>query len=123
MIFHNLHTLLCGIFHPNSVVIAGLFIKYAIQNIGELLGRFLISIISPGKINIIESTCKGGQSVIMAGVLAGVFPFPDNISGKILKKNVSEAAVDKPIEKVPVLIPVFKAMDYMRMIIINSLKL
>ena len=122
MIFHNLHTPLCGIFHPNSVVIAGLFIKYAIQNIGELLGRFLISIISPGKINIIESTCKGRQSVILAA-FAGVFPFPDNISGKILKKNVSEAAVDKPIEKVPVLIPVFKAMDHMRMIIINSLKL
>lgn len=87
------------------------------------MGRFLISVVSPGEINIIQSTCKGGQPVILAGILAGAFPFPDNVSGKVFQENIAEAAVDKTVKKVPVLVPIFEAVDHVGAVIVDSLQI
>ena len=45
-----------------------------------------------------EHLRKGGQPVILAGILAGAFPFPDNVSGKVFQENIAEAAVDKTVK-------------------------
>ena len=79
---------------------------------GELLGRFLISVVSPGEINIIQKHLQRRTAGNTGWHPAGAFPFPDNVSGKVFQENIAEAAVDKTVKKVPVLVPIFEAVDH-----------
>lgn len=65
----------------------------------------------------------GCQPVILAGILAGAFPFPDNVSGKVFQENIAEAAVDKTVKKIPVLVPIFEAVDHVGAVIVDSLQI